>query len=626
MLSGLPLVGALAAAYLAVLTLLPGILLQCVAIVKRTERPAILGPLFWHELITVTRRGIHYRLRVAYSLLLIIALFAVYLSEFRELDPIHLLVCTGGEFPRDRVARFAETYFHIYLFCQLGMLMIMTPIFAGGSITEEKDRQTLAFLQSSLLSNREIILGKMAARMVFVLGIALTGFPVLSLTFLLGGVDPILLFLAWISLVISTVNLAAYSVWIATRSTSLKEVIISAYTYELILMCVSACFCGFFVSNMRHTASPLTMLITMVNLPNGLFDPIIATQYHIVFQGTLAVVFAIMAAGNVRKMLIRQPSTLIDDVHLEEAASKSNPGHSSSSTLRQERARERPPPRLVRIPAVGDNDPFYWKELYFAGRLPTLEIDALRGCWLAFMVAALMPMMFGIVVAATSSDRPNEVLNPVFRYASLIMASLVVPIAGLRAVGTVVVERQRQTLESLFTMPVDREQILHGKLRAMSGWLGNWMLLYGMFVIVPLAVGSVPVLAVLLTFVLIGSCIPLVYTLAIWLSIRCPTMIRAAIWYITIIIGYFLVPPILAVIVRAFAHSFSGSISFLENSSMIFCIPNVVLELGTTQPIPGAKTSWNQWAFGSALMSLCSMGLSWALWRDAKKQFELEGR
>ncbi|MBL8864393.1 MAG: hypothetical protein JNK93_02400, partial [Planctomycetia bacterium] len=174
-LSGIAGVLLLAAGVVAGLILLPGLSLKIVAFVRRRrELPAILGPLFWHELVTVTRRGTQVRLRVAYSLLLLTGLAIAFLSQFREVNPIRLIL-SGGDFPRERVTAFATTFFQIFLFCQLAVLTFVTPVFAGASLIEEKDRGTLAFLQTSLLSNREIVLGKLAARVLFVLGLALTG-------------------------------------------------------------------------------------------------------------------------------------------------------------------------------------------------------------------------------------------------------------------------------------------------------------------------------------------------------------------------------------------------------------------------------------------------------------------
>jgi hypothetical protein len=59
----------------------------------------------------------------------------------------------------------------------------------AGTIAEEKDRKTIEYLLVTDLRNREIVLGKLAARLLHLFAHIAVGLPVLGLIRLLGGVS-----------------------------------------------------------------------------------------------------------------------------------------------------------------------------------------------------------------------------------------------------------------------------------------------------------------------------------------------------------------------------------------------------------------------------------------------------
>jgi len=136
-----------------------------------------IGPLFRCELLRLARRGTQPRLRVIYVCLLLIALFVTYVDTFNDID-ISRLVFEGDQVPRERMAEFGESFMLAFLFVQIVAVVLLTPVYAGAAITEEKERRSLDFLLSSPLLGREIILGKLLARLVFVFSVLVAGLPV----------------------------------------------------------------------------------------------------------------------------------------------------------------------------------------------------------------------------------------------------------------------------------------------------------------------------------------------------------------------------------------------------------------------------------------------------------------
>ena len=73
----------------------------------------------------------------------------------------------------------------------------------------DRARGTLAHMLMTDLSDAEIVLGKLAARLLPVLGLVACTWPVMAISSLLGGIDPIALTLAFAIIVAMAVSYLA---------------------------------------------------------------------------------------------------------------------------------------------------------------------------------------------------------------------------------------------------------------------------------------------------------------------------------------------------------------------------------------------------------------------------------
>ena len=62
--------------------------LAILAILRLRAKAPWLGPLFWHELVRLARRGTQPRLRAVYAGLLLVGLLVIYLRVFSDTDPV----------------------------------------------------------------------------------------------------------------------------------------------------------------------------------------------------------------------------------------------------------------------------------------------------------------------------------------------------------------------------------------------------------------------------------------------------------------------------------------------------------------------------------------------------------
>src|SRR5262245_65542953 len=82
-----------------------------------------------------------------YSLVLLLVLFFVWMN-----------VSSHNLAPREQASRLAMDYFEIFTVVQLIAVILLTPAYVAGAISEEKDRKTLELLMATDLRNREIVL------------------------------------------------------------------------------------------------------------------------------------------------------------------------------------------------------------------------------------------------------------------------------------------------------------------------------------------------------------------------------------------------------------------------------------------------------------------------------------
>lgn len=137
-----------------------------------------LGPVFVYEWLTGSRRWQMYALRALFVAMLLVCLAMVWV-------PFEGQVLTIG-----LTASISEIFFRRLGLLQLLLVMLAAPAVMAGSICVEKSRGTLLHLLVTDLSDDEIVLGKLAARLTPVLMVLASGVPVLALTGLLGGIDP----------------------------------------------------------------------------------------------------------------------------------------------------------------------------------------------------------------------------------------------------------------------------------------------------------------------------------------------------------------------------------------------------------------------------------------------------
>jgi ABC-type transport system involved in multi-copper enzyme maturation permease subunit len=119
----------------------------------------LLGPVFRAELLRTARKRHYYFLRVVYGIVLLMILWL----NFEQL--LVMAQIRGG---KPLIADFAMNTFVWFMGVQLATILVLVPTLFGGVIADEKQRKTMHYLMASRLSSGEIVLDKLAARLLHV--------------------------------------------------------------------------------------------------------------------------------------------------------------------------------------------------------------------------------------------------------------------------------------------------------------------------------------------------------------------------------------------------------------------------------------------------------------------------
>jgi ABC-type transport system involved in multi-copper enzyme maturation permease subunit len=129
----------------------------------------------------------------------------------------------------EQMAKLGEWFFYAMAAIQVSLVILAAPASTAGSICIDRARGTLAHMMVTDLSDAEIVLGKLGARLAPISGLIACVVPVAALVTLLGGVD----FGAIVGLFVVSVSLAVVgctlSLTISVWAAKTHDVLMAAY-------------------------------------------------------------------------------------------------------------------------------------------------------------------------------------------------------------------------------------------------------------------------------------------------------------------------------------------------------------------------------------------------------------
>ena len=183
-----------------------------------------LGPVFASEWLTITRRWQVYAGRMLFVGLLLFGLFCVWLAQVagRPVGSIQEQAATG------------QAFFAAIVNVEFILIFAVTPTALAGAICADKERGNLLPMLLTDLSNAEIVLGKLAGRLVPVVGMVICTLPVLATGSLLGGIDPLALAGALVLGITLAILVGSIALVFSTHGTRTYEVVLATMGVEAI--------------------------------------------------------------------------------------------------------------------------------------------------------------------------------------------------------------------------------------------------------------------------------------------------------------------------------------------------------------------------------------------------------
>jgi ABC-type transport system involved in multi-copper enzyme maturation permease subunit len=423
----------------------------------------MLGPVLYLEMLLGSRRGKQYVFRYIYAGWLLFLTVCVTLSY-----AIHLLA-HGNEL----VPPFGDGYLTVLLVQHFFLLILATPAYVAGAVTDEKTQGTLQYLMTADLTPSEIVLGKFLGRIAQVAMLAIVGLPVIAFCGVFGGLDPFRAF-----------ALACYSVFvlIAIGSASMLASVLTRTTREAVLGLYSV---GIALIALYAVIDWLSEIIPVLQWPLAFMDTYVKGYLspfyipdHVWKISGLAELGKEMARAVVVWGGFGAVCLTVSILLLRRAYIRQLEGEGKKKKDRWWRARRSP---------VKD-DPIRWKEREVEGLAPFAFLRAIPTPLGVLGIFALASVSSGLIIQYNLSQATlmslyqsvvamnwNEVYRIVshidnqaaadaFRGQAMIVMFLASFIVAIRCSGAVSGEREKHTWEPLLLSPLETRELIRGKL------------------------------------------------------------------------------------------------------------------------------------------------------------------
>jgi ABC-type transport system involved in multi-copper enzyme maturation permease subunit len=391
-----------------------------------------LGPVFGNEWLTTSRRWQSYAGRAVFVAVPLVGLTSIWVGRTSRssLPPIQAM------------AEIGRGFYNAIVLTQLTLVFLAAPAATAGAICQDKASGTLAQMLLTDLSDAEIVLGKLGARLVPVIGLVCCALPVLAIATLLGGIDPQALaglFLITVGVAIFGCTLAfTFSIW----GSKPYEVLLTTYAFFAVwqlavpvghLLTVLWRFPR--LPRWATTTNPYSLALAPYEQPGkyGLIDDVALSAALLLISAALAV----FAIRRMRNVIVRQADALAS-----QRRSRTFSGARFGDLWS----------KVNRAPSLDDN-PVLWYETHRQRPTPWLR----NLVQLYFLLAIVFTLA---AIADTFWLGPSTMRGWLPAFVAAFQVAMGLPLLLLAATTALVEERVRGSLEVLLTTPLSSRNIV----------------------------------------------------------------------------------------------------------------------------------------------------------------------
>jgi len=419
----------------------------------------VIGPVLYQEMLLASRRTRQHVFRWLYAGWMIV-----------QLSGLAFIYFFGALFSpekNDLTFQICRDLTPVLVAQQFILLILSTPVFVAGAVTDEKTRGTLQYLLTTDLTTSDIILGKWISRAIQVSVLYLTSLPMLCFVGVLGGLElTTLLGLGAMSLLI-VLGIGAASLLASVWSRQTRDAVLGLFIVGTAILMVNWFLGDWWLRPVFRWLDPFSTM-----------DPAWGTGNWAAMEKMVErILLAALAWGLIMVVCLGLAVWRLRPAYLRQLQAE---GHKKKSRW-----------WLAKRSAI-TNAPIPWKERQVEGIAPLPVLRQIPSWFGIMTVLALTLVSSGTILllslpaAGISLDDVRiAVLSGDFKrlitfreemvekapcdewfmlqgILAIFLASLVV---GIRCSGAISGERERLTWEALLLTPLETRQLVRGKLR-----------------------------------------------------------------------------------------------------------------------------------------------------------------
>jgi ABC-type transport system involved in multi-copper enzyme maturation permease subunit len=427
----------------------------------------MVGPVLNQEMLLGGRRNRLHVLRWLYAGLLIVELLGLYgyfySEEWARAANAMRMSGTYNEISAPEVV--GERFAVLFVRQQMIILLLITPAFVAGAITDEKRSGTLQYLALTDLESRHIILGKLIARLAQVALVMLAGLPLFALMAGFGGIPPVSMLFSLLVLLMPMFGLSAATLLTSVYCKQTRDAVLALYVVFVVVGLVV-----YLVGGWLMYLDPIHVLSPAWGPPGSLDLNEAGRRLAIAAAvwGGVGSLCVVAAAARLRPVYIRELQSLRPE-----------------QTAWYHAGRD----------AVSD-EPVHWRESQVEGLAPNAALRRVPQ-WLAITLIASATTLSSLGVLWWALDRKATVADVVratmelnvrkvatllpgaaegFWIQGIVVTLLASLVVGIRCSGSIATEREKATWEAVLLTPMTAKQIVRGKLWGVMG-ASVWYLL-----------------------------------------------------------------------------------------------------------------------------------------------------
>jgi ABC-type transport system involved in multi-copper enzyme maturation permease subunit len=497
-----------------------------------------VGPLCYFELVRMARRGRLFALRFAFGLILLGIVGFNYLGLSRPMG----LWSGAGALSIGEMARFGEAIFASIMAAQAALVLGLTPALVADAIASERQRKTLDHLLASPLKSGEIVLGKLASRLLGVGVFPALVLPIMSLLTLIGGVSPAGLVLGYAALASSAYFLAGLALLASVLARRPRDAIGAAYSLTAAWLFIPPLL-EVYAPSLFSSWPELGDAIRAVNAWVWPASPLgLVTNAQLIYSGG-ALELARLALWMVGSQLVYGTIFMALATWQLRPAFRRHEGRDGRLVQSARLAG-----RWFPIRPCGD-DPVFWKEAYFSsavggpGRkiarailislLGLAVVWTLVGSWGAFR--EVWEHGYGWQTEGFYDDR--MMLNVALRYGGALLTGIWLLWLSSQTAAGISSEREQDTWISLLATPLDRSEILRGKMLGPLRATAHCGVTLGALWLIGCAAGAVHPLGLLNGIVMVLIVVWFATALGTFVSLKSKITWKSRMWTLGILIA-----------------------------------------------------------------------------------------